>query len=401
MEHRIKLCVIGGFLGSGKTTVILSIAGRLLDEGKKVGIVTNDKGSDLVDTDFLRREGFSVLEVAGGCFCCHFDEFIDRIKTMSEREMPDVILAEPVGSCTDLFAAIVRPILSNYGNTIVTSPLIVLADPRRIAREIAMEGKTSFTNEVSYLFRKQLEEGDIIALNKRDLLSDAEAENMISYLRSKFPAAELLSVSARSGMGVPDIVERLMLREAEEKGLMELDYRIYKSAERALGWLNGTCLLRTAAPIDYSAVVVSFMDRTRSSFAGRGKEIAHLKLCGVTETEWVKSSVTASDPDQADDPSRLCPPLKPASWMNVVINARILDEPDGIRETVERELSETAAEYGLVIEGLHVEAFKSGNPNPLWRVANMDRNLMDSIARNGAALNTTALNDITSNSSGR
>ncbi|MBZ9686026.1 CobW-like GTP-binding protein [Clostridium estertheticum] len=53
-----ELIVVGGFLGAGKTTSILSIAKYLISSGKKVGIVTNDQGSELVDTNFSRKNIF-------------------------------------------------------------------------------------------------------------------------------------------------------------------------------------------------------------------------------------------------------------------------------------------------------------------------------------------------------
>ncbi|MEG2203074.1 MAG: GTP-binding protein, partial [Christensenellaceae bacterium] len=109
MKDRMKLAVIGGFLGSGKTTAILDIAKKLMGSGIKVGIVTNDQGSDLVDTNFLRSAGFPVLEVDGGCFCCNFDEFVRKLNTLARENLPDIILAEPVGSCTDLVASIFKP----------------------------------------------------------------------------------------------------------------------------------------------------------------------------------------------------------------------------------------------------------------------------------------------------
>ena len=82
-----ELIVVGGFLGAGKTTSILSIAKYLLSLWKKVGIVTNDQGSDLVDTNFLKASGMSVLEVTGGCFCCNFEEFINKVQTLAESDL--------------------------------------------------------------------------------------------------------------------------------------------------------------------------------------------------------------------------------------------------------------------------------------------------------------------------
>lgn len=106
----IRLGIIGGFLGAGKTTLILNLAKKYREQGLKIGIVTNDQGSELVDTEFLRSEGFSVVEVEGGCFCCNFDLFTEKIEGLAEANIPDIILAEPVGSCTDLIATIFKQV---------------------------------------------------------------------------------------------------------------------------------------------------------------------------------------------------------------------------------------------------------------------------------------------------
>ena len=97
-----KLIVIGGFLGAGKTTAIARLGKMLIDQGKKVGIVTNDQGKNLVDTNFLTSEGLPVFEVTGGCFCCNFDELTKKLEILADREMPDIILAEPVEAAQTL-----------------------------------------------------------------------------------------------------------------------------------------------------------------------------------------------------------------------------------------------------------------------------------------------------------
>ncbi len=62
--------MIGGFLGAGKTTAVAALAQRLVRDGLRVGLITNDQGSELVDTAMLRARGFATEEIAGGCFCC-------------------------------------------------------------------------------------------------------------------------------------------------------------------------------------------------------------------------------------------------------------------------------------------------------------------------------------------
>src|SRR5688572_8537282 len=106
----IRFIMLGGFLGAGKTTTIARLARTYQDRGLKVGIVTNDQAADLVDTHLLRSQGFDVGEVAGACFCCKFNDLTDTIGKLEADQRPDVVLAEPVGSCTDLVATVMQPI---------------------------------------------------------------------------------------------------------------------------------------------------------------------------------------------------------------------------------------------------------------------------------------------------
>ena len=60
----IRFVMLGGFLGAGKTTTIARLARHYQSQGLKIGIVTNDQATDLVDTNSLRAQGFDVGEVA-------------------------------------------------------------------------------------------------------------------------------------------------------------------------------------------------------------------------------------------------------------------------------------------------------------------------------------------------
>ena len=66
---RLRFVMVGGFLGAGKTTTLARLARYYQGRGQRVGLVTNDQAQDLVDTNSLRSQGFSVQEVPGACFC--------------------------------------------------------------------------------------------------------------------------------------------------------------------------------------------------------------------------------------------------------------------------------------------------------------------------------------------
>ena len=72
-------------------------------------MITNDQAEDLVDTQLVRRNGFDVQEIAGGCFCCRFSSLKEAADVLTKESRPDVFIAEPVGSCTDLVATVSYP----------------------------------------------------------------------------------------------------------------------------------------------------------------------------------------------------------------------------------------------------------------------------------------------------
>src|SRR5580700_7410571 len=151
----IRFIMLGGFLGAGKTTAMARLARHYTARGQRVGLVTNDQAQDLVDTHSLREQGFPVAEVAGACFCCKFDDLIAKVGTLQESQRPDVILAEPVGSCTDLVATVVQPLRDLYGARFSVAPYPVLFKPSHGLKILRNEPGAGFSPKAAYIFRKQ------------------------------------------------------------------------------------------------------------------------------------------------------------------------------------------------------------------------------------------------------
>src|SRR5689334_7894302 len=165
-----RYIMIGGFLGAGKTTAVGKLAARLAGQGLRVGLITNDQGRNLVDTAMLRSQGFATEEIPGGCFCCRFNSLVEASTKLTKDTQPDVFIAEPVGSCTDLVATVTYPLRRLYGDNFRIAPLSVLVDPIRARRIFGLEAGGSFSEKVVYIYEKQLQEANIIVINKTDLL---------------------------------------------------------------------------------------------------------------------------------------------------------------------------------------------------------------------------------------
>src|SRR5687767_2384948 len=124
-SDKARYIMIGGFLGAGKTTAVAALAQQLTAQGRRVGLITNDQGSELVDTAMLRAKGFATEEIPGGCFCCRFNSLVEAANKLTSATLPDVFIAEPVGSCTDLVATVTYPLRRMYGDRFTISVLSV------------------------------------------------------------------------------------------------------------------------------------------------------------------------------------------------------------------------------------------------------------------------------------
>jgi len=358
-----ELIVVGGFLGAGKTTSILSIAKCLLSSGKKVGIVTNDQGSDLVDTNFLKASGMSVLEVTGGCFCCNFEEFINKIQTLAENDMPDVILAEPVGSCTDLIATIFKPIALKYMTKVILRPLSVVVDPKRIKR-LLIEENSGFHSEINYLFKKQLEEADIIVLNKIDSLAKKDIQKITDFISNKFKASDIVCVSAKNNLNIDEWINTIYDVNITKSRTLDIDYKMYGAAEARLGWLNLTAGLESASNVDINKLIEKVMNELKEQFIKNSFEIAHLKIYGVSEEDWSKASITTIH-EELDFSKKA---EKTSSRWNIIINARIDAQPEELKSSLEKVFFRTVEADNMKILDLNMECFKPGKPNPTYRI---------------------------------
>ena len=359
---KARYIMIGGFLGAGKTTAVAALAQRMSEQGLRVGLITNDQGSELVDTAMLRAKGFETEEIVGGCFCCRFNTLTDAAKRLTESTKPDVFIAEPVGSCTDLVATVTYPLRRIYGDSFAVAPLSVLVDPVRAERVLGIAGGAQFSPKVTYIYRKQLEEADLLVITKTDLLDSDRLERLRSALATTFPNAEVLAVSVRNGTGLDEWFTRITSSEQTSRATMQVDYELYAEGEALLGWLNATIQVKGATPFDADTILKGLANEMQRTLTG---EIAHLKM--TLSPDSGLGDVAAINLVRSDFVPELSLRLEePIDSAQVILNCRAEASPEAIRDALNEAVAAIQRD-GVTAKVEHLEFFRPGKPEPTHR----------------------------------
>jgi Ni2+-binding GTPase involved in maturation of urease and hydrogenase len=360
--------MIGGFLGAGKTTAMLRFAQHLAAEGLRVGLITNDQSSGLADTALLSTSRLPVEEITGGCFCCRFSSLMAAAERLTARNTPDVFLAEPVGSCTDLKATVSYPLRRMYGDDFSVAPFSVLLDPIRALRVLGLEEGRRFSEKVSYVYRKQLEEADVLVINKIDVVEPDRVASLRAALTRLYPRAHVLEVSARRGAGLEPWFSSVLGPEDEGRANLDIDYNEYAGGEALLGWLNGTArVARAEGPFDGNDWLTSLGARLQGQLRGLAIEVAHLKMTlapiGHDNDLCVVNVVGNEAPATAA--FRLQAPIDAGE---LIVNLRAEGDPDVLRRETVSALTDQAADAGVNVAIEHMEQFRPGRPIPTHRI---------------------------------
>jgi G3E family GTPase len=363
---KARYIMIGGFLGAGKTTSILRLAEWLTGRGLRVGLVTNDQGGGLVDTALAAAHRMPVEEIVGGCFCCRFTSLVEAAESLVRETAPDVLIAEPVGSCTDLVATVTLPLEQIYGDRFTVAPMSVVVDPLRAERVLGLAA-AKLSEHVGYIYRKQLEEAEIVVVNKCDLVDAPRLVRLRAALAEVNPRAAILECSAREGTGLEPWFARLLGDTSQAAAIAEIDYDRYALGESLLGWLNAEVRIGAADAdeFDGNALLLTILAGIRAALETSGQEIAHLK--GTLAIEGDPYELAAANLVRTADSAHLSHRLsEPLDIGRLLVNLRAEADPADLERAVRTAVATCAA--GLPHEILHIEHFRPGRPVPTHRI---------------------------------
>jgi G3E family GTPase len=358
----LRFIMLGGFLGAGKTTAMARLARFYMDRGQRVGLVTNDQAQDLVDTHSLRAQGFPVEEVAGACFCCKFDDLVSRVEALALNDRPDVILAEPVGSCTDLVATVAQPIKDLYRERFEVAPYAVLFKPSHGLRILRDEKSAGFSPKAAYIFRKQLEEADVIAINRIDEMTSDSVDELAVLVGRQYPGTPVLRLSAKTGQGFDALTELLDQQGSFGRKILSIDYDAYAEGEAEMGWLNSSVRVSATQSFALDDLLQDIIKRLKQNLTG---EVAHLKLIGLCESSFAVANLVSSQ----THPELSLPSHGLEREAEVIVNARVAMDPDELARYVRQSVETACQSRGLNAEFGKTQSLRPGRPTPTHRYA--------------------------------
>jgi Ni2+-binding GTPase involved in maturation of urease and hydrogenase len=356
----MKVILVGGFLGSGKTTGVVTACQLLRAENRTFAVITNDQGDQQVDRAYVESLGIESREVSNGCFCCNYNELDQHLKQLTKATRPEFIFAEAVGSCTDMLATVVRPL--RKFNPGISTQLCVFLDAELLSAII--ENKASFISEsVRYIYKKQIEEAEVLLVNKIDRITQSQQSMLRDILLGEYPASQVLFQNS-----LEEISSMPWLNVVKDGGrpsdgrILDIDYEVYGKGEAELAWVNKSLNL-TTYDNDAPRVVRALIGRIFDQLQEQRLVIGHLKFFLDSPSGSQKISFTTTSTSSSVTVS-----LPDTDRIQLMINARVQTSPASLLAIINAAIEWASPRFNCSIEDGNTASFAPGFPKPTHRI---------------------------------
>ena len=200
----VKIDIISGFLGAGKTTLIKKLLKEALN-GEKVVLLENEFGDVGIDGGFMKEAGIEVTEMNSGCICCTLvGDFSKSLIQIIEEYHPERIIIEPsgVGKLSDVISAVeaVEGLSINVATAVVDATKCKM-----------------YSKNFGEFYNNQLESATAIVLSRTASISQEKLDKAMEIIRSKNEKAPVVTTDWDALSGA----EILAAMEGAAKDLME------------------------------------------------------------------------------------------------------------------------------------------------------------------------------------
>jgi len=195
----MHLLLVTGFLGSGKTTLVIKLAQAATDQGRRVAILVNEIGEIGIDDQLMRQLDLNVWEMLNGCICCTLSaDLVTTLQTLDQDYDADLAILEPSGAAEPDNILLALPYYR--GRPLDSIRSVSVLDPLRLPELFEV---------LTPLITKQLAHSKLLLINKADVTTAdqiAEARRIAAEVN---PDARVVVLSARESLS-PQMLAELM-----------------------------------------------------------------------------------------------------------------------------------------------------------------------------------------------
>ena len=353
---KIRFMVVSGFLGAGKTTTMIALGEHMNKVYGKVGIIANDLGAQLVDTNLTQMSGCTVAEIASGCICYQMDNTVDQIRRLRDKHDAIFVMSDIPGCGVGALDHVYHTLADNNADEFILSPFTVIVDPERLRMIMPERANINLPEELVYLLQLQLEEADLIVLNKCDLLTDEEIANYVRFLKAACPGIPLLTISALERTGISELCDFVTTHESALKNFSVRNNKEFEAAEAKLTWYNRRVFFKTnsGAKIDFNQVIEDLVEEIRLGLIERKRNVPHLKLFATSGNgDYNKASLIGVDYD-IEYAQQM---LRDHKNARMIINARAVCESRPLARLIDDAFDEICDKYDLDCQVFFTECF--------------------------------------------
>ena len=192
----MEVFIVGGFLGSGKTSLLMKLAAHFTGNKKRVALLVNESGEIGVDGATLKAQGYDSIELPSGCICCTLaGTLLNALRNIKDDIDPDIIIIEPTGlALPHKVKEMVRQACIDEERCMIVG----IADIQRF--------KDLITKKEDF-FLRQMNGSEFIMINKADVAKPGEIEEATAWLKGHFPDKEVIPVSVKENTNLERVYE--------------------------------------------------------------------------------------------------------------------------------------------------------------------------------------------------
>ncbi len=338
-DGKTRMLVLGGYLGAGKTTLAINLAKQLKERrDKSVSIIMNDQGDVLVDTEYSKDAGFDTRDIMGGCFCTNFDKFVSSARTLVTTGKPDVIIAEPIGTSTNIMSSVVAPMRSLHPDEFSIAPFTVVVDCVRALDILSVKEKRT-EETVDIIPAHQIREAEIVILSKADLASKDQIAKIKEKVLEILPGVRIIESSSVDLRNIDEIMDIILSDELSTKAPTGEQNKGFAFEKAKLGWYSGTFDITPTNDVDMYSLETDLMKGVAAEYGT--KSIVHVKVLVESPEAAAKMSMVEEtiQVDGIYGSRYIKTPGK------LVLNARVVSPPKRLEDTMRKLIDEIPKKY--------------------------------------------------------